>query len=38
MNYLDKEKEQEELEKLLEQDKEDDDPDFRQYGFLKWTK
>lgn len=36
MSYLDKEKEQEELQKLIEQDREDDDPDFRQYRFLKW--
>jgi len=34
MNWLEKEKE--EMQKLLEQDKEDNDPDFRQYGFLKW--
>ena len=38
MNYLDKEKEQEEIQKLIEQDKENDDPDFRQYGFLKWRR
>ena len=37
MNYLNKENEQEELEKLLEQEKaEDSEPDFVQYGFLKW--
>jgi len=36
MNYLEKEKEREELQKLIEQDREDDSADFRQYGFLKW--
>lgn len=36
MNYLDKEKEKEEIQKLIEQDKEEDTPEFRQYGFLKW--
>jgi len=38
MNYLDKEQEREEIQKLIEQDKEDDSADFRQYGFLKWGK
>jgi len=37
MSYLDKEKEQEELEKLLEQEKEEElDPDYCQYATLKW--
>lgn len=36
MSYLDKE--QEEIQKLIEQDNENDDPDFRQYGFIKWRK
>ena len=38
MNWLEKEKEQEEIQKLIEQDKEDDNANFRQYGFLKWRK
>lgn len=39
MNWLDKEKEREELQKLLTQEEaEDNDPDFIQYGFLKWRK
>lgn len=38
MNWLEKEKDQNEIQKLIEQDKEDNDPDFRQYGFLKWRK
>lgn len=33
MDWLKKEKEQEEIQKLIEQD-----PDFRQYRFLKWRK
>jgi len=36
MNYLEKEKERNEIQTLIEQDKEDNDPNFRQYGFLKW--
>jgi len=39
MNWLDKEKEQEEIQKLLAQEvDEENDPDFIQYGFLKWRK
>ena len=37
MDYLNKENEQEELNKLLAQElEEDNEPDFVQYGFLKW--
>lgn len=37
MSYLDKEKEREELNKLIEQDKEEElDPDYCQYAMLKW--
>jgi len=36
MNYLEKEKEQEEIQRLITEDTEDNDADFRQYGFLKW--
>jgi len=37
MNWLEKEKEQQELQKLLAQElEEENDPDFIQYGFLKW--
>jgi len=36
MDYLEKEREQEEIERLIAENKEDNDPDFRQYGFLKW--
>ena len=39
MNWLEQEKEQEELEKLLEQEKEEElDPDYCQYATLKWRK
>lgn len=39
MNYLDKEKEKEELQKLIEQDLiEEQDPDYQQYANLKWRK
>jgi len=39
MDYLEKEKEQEEIQKLLEQElEEENDSDFRQFGFLKWRK
>ncbi|MFX0084240.1 MAG: hypothetical protein ACFFAU_01100 [Candidatus Hodarchaeota archaeon] len=37
MDYLKKEKEQEEIQELLKQEvEEEQDPDFIQYGFLKW--
>lgn len=39
MSYLEKEREQEEIQKLLAQElAEDSAPDFIQYGFLKWGK
>ena len=39
MNYLEKEKEQKELQELILLElEEENEPDFRQYGFLKWRK
>jgi hypothetical protein len=38
-NFLEKEKEQEEIEKLIAEDiEEENNPDWQQYGFLKWRK
>ena len=39
MDYIEKEKELQELQELLKQEQEEENnPDFRQYGFLKWRK
>jgi len=39
MNWIDKEKEQEEIQKLLEKElEEENDPDYQQYATLKWKK
>ena len=39
MNWLEKEKEREEIQKLLEQELEEErDPDYQQYANLKWRK
>ena len=39
MNYFDKEKEREEIQKLIEQEKEEElDPDYCQYAIMKWRK
>jgi len=39
MNWLKREKEREEIQKLIEQDKEEElNPDYCQYAILKWRK